>query len=264
MKLPLYQVDAFSRSAFAGNPAAVCPLDSWIYDATLQSIAAENNLSETAFFVPRDGEYHLRWFTPTVEVRLCGHATLASAWVVLHHLDPRRQAVSFFTQSGELRVARDGDRLVMSLPRRDPTIIAPPPALLAALGAPPRTVMASRAGENYLCIYDRGEEVARLQPDFAALAAVDDFGVCVTAPGDGFDCDFVSRYFAPRHGIAEDPVTGSAHCVSTPYWAERLGKPTLFARQISRRGGELWCRLEPGAVVVSGYVAPYFVGEIDV
>lgn len=264
MKVPLYQVDAFSRAPFGGNPAAVCPLPDWLDDATLQAIAAENNLSETAFFVPRDGEYALRWFTPLVEVALCGHATLASGWVVLHALEPRREAVSFATRSGELRVTRDGERLAMRLPRRDPTAVGPPPALAAALGAAPRAVLASREAGKYLCVYDSAEAVARLRPDFAALAAVDELGVCVTAPGDGFGCDFVSRYFTPRYGVPEDPVTGSAHCLLVPYWAARLGREALFARQLSRRGGELWCRLEPAAVTLSGYVAPYLVGAIEV
>ena len=264
MKIPLYQVDAFTRAAFAGNPAAVCPLASWLDDATLQAIAAENNLSETAFLVARGDGYELRWFTPTVEVQLCGHATLASAWVVLHHLDPRRQAVSFATKSGELRVVRDGERLAMTLPRYDPSPLPTPLALAAALGAAPATMLVSREAGKYLCVYDHADDVARLQPDFAALAAVDDFSVCATAPGEGRDCDFVSRFFAPRHGIAEDPVTGSAHCVLMPYWAERLGRDTLFARQISSRGGELWCRLAPRAVTLSGFVAPYLVGEIEV
>ncbi len=262
MKLPLYQVDAFSRTVFGGNPAAVCPLESWIYDSTMQKIAAENNLSETAFLVPRGDEFEIRWFTPKQEVELCGHATLASGWVVLTHLSPRRQAVRFASKSGELRVSRDGERLAMALPRYQPAPCAPPPALVAALGGAPVEVLAH--GSKYLCSFAAAEEVAALTPDLARLQTLDRYGVIVTAPGDGFECDFVSRFFAPGAGVPEDPVTGSAHCLLVPYWAARLGKQSLFARQISARGGELWCTDGAREVTLAGFVAPYLVGEIDV
>jgi PhzF family phenazine biosynthesis protein len=261
MKIPMYQVDAFSQSVFGGNPAAVCPLESWIYDATMQRIAAENNLSETAFLVPRGGEFEIRWFTPEVEVPLCGHATLASGWVVLHELEPQRPAVRFFSKSGELVVARDGEKLAMRLPRYDPKPAIAPASLVPALGAPPREVLATDT--KFLCIYDGAEAIVDMKPDMAALARLDK-SVCVTAPGGAFGCDFVSRFFAPGSGIPEDPVTGSAHCLLTPYWAGRLKRVSLFAKQISKRGGEIWCLLGDKDVTLTGHVAPYFVGEIDV
>lgn len=261
MKLTLYQVDAFSKTVFGGNPAAVCPLESWLYDATLQQIAAENNLSETAFFAPRDGEFEIRWFTPVEEVPLCGHATLASGWVVLHALEPGRPSVRFASKSGELAVHRDGDRLAMKLPRLDPLPAIAPATLAPALGARPREVLATE--HKLLCVFERADEVADLAPDMAALARLDR-SVCVTAPGGAFGCDFVSRFFAPRSGIPEDPVTGSAHCLLTPYWANKLKRDSLFAKQISKRGGEIWCQLGERDVTLAGYVAPYLVGEIEV
>ncbi|MGZ3428120.1 MAG: PhzF family phenazine biosynthesis protein, partial [Polyangia bacterium] len=215
MKLALYQVDAFSRTVFGGNPAAVCPLDSWLYDPLMQKIAAENALSETAFLVPRDDEWEIRWFTPVQEVELCGHATLASGWVVFTHLSPKRQIVRFASKSGELSVSRDGDRLAMALPRWDPEPVAAPPSLVQALGGPPpRQVLAH--GSKYCCVYDSAATVAALHPDMAALAAPNEegrYGVIVTAPGAEYECDFVSRFFAPAAGVPEDPVTGSAHCL---------------------------------------------------
>lgn len=263
MKIPLYQVDAFSRTVFGGNPAAVCPLEAWIPDDVMQKIAAENALSETAFFVPRGDEYAIRWFTPAQEVELCGHATIASGYVVLTHLAPRRQAVHFSSKSGELRVSRDGERLALALPRLEPEACDAPPALMRALGRPPRTVLAR--GSKYLCVYDRAADVAALAPDMELLRELDRYGVIATAPGgDGFDCDFVSRFFAPAAGVPEDPVTGSAHCMLVPYWAQKLGRPTLFARQISARGGELWCSDGTRDVTMAGYVAPYLVGEVEV
>jgi PhzF family phenazine biosynthesis protein len=265
MKIALYQVDAFSRTVFGGNPAAVCPLESWIYDSTMQKIAAENALSETAFIVPAGAEWEIRWFTPLQEVELCGHATLASGHVVLTHLQPKRQIVRFASKSGELAVARDGDRLSMTLPRWEPTPVAASPSLAAALGKPPREILGH--GSKYLCVYDNASDVAALRPDMAALAALDQegrYGVCVTAPGAEFECDFVSRFFAPAAGIPEDPVTGSAHCLLTPYWANALSRSSLYAKQLSARGGELWCSLGEREVRIAGHVAPYLVGEIDV
>jgi PhzF family phenazine biosynthesis protein len=268
MKIPMFQVDAFARTVFSGNPAAVCALESWIYDATLQRIAAENNVSATAFIVPHRGEYQIRWFTPLAEIPLCGHGTLAAGWVVLHLLQPRRDAVRFAsTAGGELRVERDssssdGERLAMTLPRQDPKPLAsPPPALAAALGAPPKEQLAT--DHKYLCVYDDAATVETLAPDFAALAQLDR-SVCVTAPGGAFGCDFVSRVFAPRAGIPEDPVTGAAHCLLTPYWGARLERATLFAKQLSKRGGELWCQLGGREITLSGYVSPYLAGEIEV
>jgi len=248
MKIPLWQVDAFASRPFTGNPAAVCPLEAWLADDVMQAIAAENNLSETAFFVPRSGgDFDLRWFTPAVEVELCGHATLASAWVVLHEMAPGRERVVFHTKSGPLTVTRDGDRLRMDLPARPPRPAEASPELAAALGRAPVTTLRAR---DPLAVFERAEDVRALAPDMAALAALKTgTGVIVTAPGTGADADvdFVSRFFAPAKGIPEDPVTGGAHTTLVPYWAGRLGKPVLRARQVSARGGELACMLEGGA-----------------
>src|SRR5579875_2931381 len=238
MELPIYQVDAFSSSVFSGNPAAICPLESWLPDATLQAIATENNLSETAFFVPRDGAYQLRWFTPGCEVDLCGHATLASAHVLFSELKCGGDTLRFETKSGELLVHREDDRLAMDFPSRPPQPISPDPALVPALGGNPVEVLAAR---DYLIRYASESEVRALTPDMEALKKIDRFAFIVTAPGE--NCDFVSRFFAPAKGVPEDPVTGSAHCTLIPYWAERLGKTELHARQVGPRGGELFCRL---------------------
>jgi len=263
MKLPIYQVDAFARTVFGGNPAAVVPLESWLYDTTMQQIAAENALSETAFIVPKGNEWEIRWFTPVQEVELCGHATLASGWVVLTHLQPRREVVRFASKSGELSVARAGDRLAMELPRWMPEpVAAPPPALARALGRAPTETLAH--GSKYFCVYESASDVAALQPDFAALRTLDRYGVIATAPGAERECDFVSRFFAPGAGVDEDPVTGSAHCLLVPYWGRVLNRSTLYGKQISARGGEIWCTLGKDAVTLAGHVAPYLVGEIEV
>ncbi len=257
MKLRLFQIDAFASRVFAGNPAAVCPLESWPDDATLQAVATENNLSETAFFVPGGNEFALRWFTPTVEVDLCGHATLASGHVVLTILDPARESVTFSSRSGPLTVTRAGDALAMDFPALPPEPCALPADLVAGLGAQPDAVLAEM---DYLAVFASEADVAALVPDMAALARLDRRGVIATAPGE--NVDFVSRFFAPRAGIPEDPVTGSAHCLLTPYWAERLGKDRLEARQISARGGALACELQGGRVRIEGRVALYLDGEI--
>lgn len=261
MRLPLYQVDAFAEKLFGGNPAAICPLPQWLPDATMQSIAAENNLAETAFFVRENGDYALRWFTPAVEVDLCGHATLASAHVVFSFLEPQRRSVGFRTlKAGTLTVARRGETLVMGFPSRPASPVEAPPGLLAGLGGKPREVLRAR---DYMVVYGSAAEVAALDPDFAALAKIDCWGVIATAPGeDGID--FVSRFFAPGHGVPEDPVTGSSHCTLTPYWAERLGKTELKARQLSRRGGALDCALDGDGVSIAGRAVLYLEGQITV
>ena len=262
----LFQIDAFTTDVFRGNPAAVVPLDVWLPDAQMQAIAAENNLAETAFFVPAEGGYHLRWFTPAQEVALCGHATLASAFIVFTALAPSENAVAFHTQSGLLTVSRRGNLLTMDFPKYALASVEAPSTLLNGLGLPPRQVLASLAGDNaateldYYAVYDTEAEVRALAPDFDALRRLDLQGVVVTAPGD--NCDFVSRYFAPRVGIPEDPVTGSIHCALVPYWAERLGKLALHARQVSRRGGELFCENGPDRVRISGYAVKYLEGEL--
>jgi PhzF family phenazine biosynthesis protein len=257
MHIPIYQIDAFTSSLFAGNPAAVCPLDRWLDDATLQSIAAENNLSETAFLFRRNGHYDLRWFTPTVEVDLCGHATLASAFVIFTELETTKDVASFETRSGTLVVRRDGDMLTMDFPARPPSDCTPPEALLKALGQSPVAVLASR---DYFIVYETEEQVRSLQPNMELLRSLDRQGVIVTAAGN--DVDFVSRYFAPAAGIPEDPVTGSAHCTLAPYWSERLGKIRLRALQVSARGGELWCEHRGDRVLIAGQAVKYLHGTI--
>jgi len=260
MNVPIYQVDAFAGKLFAGNPAAICPLEDWLPDATLQSIAAENNLAETAFYVVKDGKYHLRWFTPGFEIDLCGHATLATAHVVM---ELRREVangrVAFASKSGELVVSRDGDLYALDFPARPPVEVASDPKLMEALGATPQLILAAR---DYLCIFETEAEVRAIKPNMEKLAAVDRFGTIVTAPGT--DCDFVSRFFAPAAGVPEDPVTGSAHCTLIPYWASRLGKTKLFARQVSPRGGELWCEHRGDRVTMAGRAVKYLEGNIVV
>jgi PhzF family phenazine biosynthesis protein len=252
MEIPLWQVDAFASRPFAGNPAAVCPLVRWLPDDVLQSIAAENNLSETAFFVPRTGgDFDLRWFTPRTEVDLCGHATLASAWTLMHELEPTRTSVVFHTKSGALRVERSGDELTMDLPARPPRPVDAVGALDRALGATPLQTLRAR---DLVAVFARAEDVRALAPDMGAIEALDGvFAVSVTAPGTGADADvdFVSRFFAPAKGVAEDPVTGSAHATLVPYWSERLGKRTMRARQVSARVGELGCSIDDAGACVT-------------
>jgi len=245
---------------FAGNPAAVVPLERWLDDATLHRIAAENNLSETAFFVGGSGEYQIRWMTPTDEIDLCGHATLASAFVVFQRLEPGRREVSFRSKGGALRVSAEGERLALDFPARPPQPGETARARVAdALGAAPEAVLAAR---DYLAVFATEQEVLRLRPDMAKTAALDRMAVIATGPGA--DCDFVSRFFAPAVGVPEDPVTGSAHCTLVPYWSQRLGRRRLFARQVSPRGGELWCEDRGERVSIAGQVVPYLEGTIEV
>jgi predicted PhzF superfamily epimerase YddE/YHI9 len=256
MELPIYQLDAFASAPFRGNPAAIIPLEMWLPDATMQAIAEENNLAETAFYVRRAEGFQIRWFTPTQEVDLCGHATLAAAAVVL---EQGGSEVTFDSRSGKLRVTRVGDRYTLDFPRLPPQAALAPPGLYSALGASPLAFLRS----NYcFCVFPDAGHIRTLEPDMNALAKVDCFGVIATAPGD--DCDFVSRMFAPAAGINEDPVTGSAHSALIPYWAERLGKRTMFARQISKRGGELWCEDRGSRVGIGGSVIRYMSGRISV
>jgi PhzF family phenazine biosynthesis protein len=260
MKIPLYQVDAFSSRPFTGNPAAICPLEKWLPDEMLQSIATENNLSETAFYIRNGGGYDLRWFTPAVEVDLCGHATLASACVILEiRRETADSRVVFRTKSGELAVERDGDLYALDFPSLPPRPCVVHPGLAEALGASPKIVLAAR---DYLCVFENEAQIMALAPDMAKLAEVDRFAVIVTAPG--CDCDFMSRFFAPSKGVPEDPVTGSAHCTLIPYWADQLGKTKLFARQRSRRGGELWRELRGERVRIAGHAARYMEGVIEI
>jgi PhzF family phenazine biosynthesis protein len=260
MKLRVFQIDAFASRVFAGNPAAVVPLESWLDDATLQAIAAENNLAETAFVVADgSGEYEIRWMTPTVEVDLCGHATLASGWVVMNELEPGRLEVSFRSKSGPLRVAARGERLALDFPSRPGEPADDERGRLAeALGRAPAALLRAR---DYMAVFETEQEVRGLEPDMTKTAALPSLGVIATAPGR--DCDFVSRFFAPRGGIDEDPVTGSAHCTLAPYWSKRLGKTSLFARQVSRRGGELWCEDRGARVEIAGHAVKFLEGVIE-
>lgn len=265
--VPNFQVDAFADRPFAGNPAGVCPLDAWLPDPVMHAIASENAVSETAFFVRRaDGDFDLRWFTPEVEVDLCGHATLASAFLLFDRLEPERTHVRFHTRSGALEVGRSPDGLVMDLPARPP---APAEAGLAgalerALGLSPEAVLRAR---DVVAVLASADQVRALAPDLAAIAALDAFAVCVTAPGGGAqdgDVDFVSRFFAPTKGVPEDPVTGSAHATLVPYWGDRLGRTTMRARQVSRRGGDLGCEWRGDRVVLTGRAVLVKTGAIYV
>jgi PhzF family phenazine biosynthesis protein len=259
MQIPIYQVDAFSNHLFHGNPAAVCPLEKWLEEDQLQAIAAENNLSETAFFVGAGGEYDLRWFTPVTEVDLCGHATLATAFVIFHQIDPKLNRVSFSTQSGTLTVDLEGDLLSMDFPSRPPTPCPAPDDLIKGLKLRPGEVLASR---DCMAVFDSEDVIQSLQPSMDHLSKLEYLGIIATAPGK--TCDFVSRFFAPRAGVPEDPVTGSAHCTLVPYWSEKLGKSKLQARQISKRGGELFCEDLGRTVRIAGHATLYLEGTIRI
>jgi len=261
MRTPIYQVDAFTSRRFAGNPAAVMPLQSFPSDAVMQTIAMENNLSETAFLVKDGEDYRLRWFTPELEVPLCGHGTLASAAVVLERLEPKRTQVVFHTKSGALTVRRAGSAYVMDFPARPSEQCPAPQGLAGALGAEIEEVWVNSF--NYMAVLDSAETVRGLEPDAAAVTRIDRPGVIVTALGDqGYD--FVSRYFAPQKGIIEDPVTGAAHCMLTPYWAKRLGKTSFRAFQASPRGGEVLCRLKGERVELEGSCVFYMEGAAEI
>ena len=261
MRIPIFQVDAFASRLFAGNPAAVMPLERFPADAVMQSLAAENNLAETAFLVPESGDFRLRWFTPAVEVPLCGHATLASAAVVMERLEPQRREVVFHSASGPLRVVRTDKGYGMDFPVRPIERIPTPMAVTAALGVTPAEVYINPF--NYLAVLERPDSLRTLAPDLGAVARLDRSGVIVTAPGDeGYD--FVSRYFAPAKGIPEDPVTGSAHCSLTPYWARRLGRTEFRAFQASKRGGELGVRLLGERVGLEGSCVFYLEGTVEI
>lgn len=260
MKLTIYQVDAFASEVFRGNPAAVCPLDEWIDAELMQKIAFENNLSETAFFAKKDGVYEIRWFTPTFEIDLCGHATLASAFVIFEILRLENERVKFYSrESGELFVERKNDIFVLDFPSRPVSECETPNGLIEAIGKVPKGIFKAR---DYFLVYENEREIAEIKPDFNALLKIDAHGFIVTAKGE--DCDFVSRFFAPEVGVFEDPVTGSAHCNLIPFWAERLGKTEMFAKQISNRGGELFCELEGDRVKIGGSAILYLKGEIYV
>ncbi len=258
MRVPYYQIDAFTNRTFSGNPAGVCVFKEWLPDAVLQNIATENGLSETAFFTRRDDFFELRWFTPLVEVDLCGHATLASAFVLFSELGYRGDRVRFQTRSGWLTATRRGRIVDLDFPSRPPVPCEPRRELAEGLRSKPQEVLKSR---DYMAVYESEAAVAALAPDMGQLARLDCLGVIVTAPGK--EADFVSRFFAPRVGVPEDPVTGSAHCSLIPYWAKRLGKTELSARQLSRRGGELHCRDAGERVLIGGEAVTYRRGELE-
>jgi predicted PhzF superfamily epimerase YddE/YHI9 len=258
MNLPYFEVAAFADKPFRGNPAGVCPLASWLSDSTMQNIATENNLSETGFFVGRGDDYELRWFTPAVEIDLCGHATLASAFVLFSELGFQGDRVRFHSSSGILSVVRTDEILTLDFPSRPPSPCTFPEALVQGLGRRPGEILKAR---DYFVTFSTEDEVRSLKPDFPALATLD-AKVIVTAPGS--DCDFVSRFLAPTAGIPEDPVTGSAHCTLIPYWSQRLNRQKMFARQVSKRGGELFCELAKDRVLIGGKAVLYLRGQIEI
>ena len=260
MQLKIYQLDAFTDKVFGGNPAAVIPLTKWLSDELMQKIALENNLAETAFYTPEGDKFHIRWFTPTVEVDLCGHATLATSYQIFHYENYPKSIIEFNSRSGILKVEKQGDLLELDFPMDKLQPVETPQALIDSLGMTPRETF--KGLTDYMLIFDSESQIKALNPDFRKMSEVDCRGVIVTAKG--IEVDFVSRFFGPNSGGDEDPVTGSAHTSLTPYWAKVLGKNEFNARQISARGGELACKLVGERVKIAGKVAPYLVGEITV
>jgi len=260
VRIPFFIVDAFADREFTGNPAGICLLDAWLPTETMQAIANENAVAATAFVAPERGTYGLRWFTPLVEEEMCGHATMGAAWVVLNRVEPGRRSVLFTSPAGPLDVSRDGDLYALDLPARAPHPCPEPPGLAAALGARPRQVL--RAA-YFIAVFDNAAEIAALTPDFAALARLETPGIIVTAPGTDIGCDIATRYFAPAKGVPEDHVTGSAHAQIVPFWAQRLGREVLEARQLSKRGGRLKCTWRGERVTLAAPARLYLSGEID-
>jgi PhzF family phenazine biosynthesis protein len=259
MKTPYYHIDAFASQAFAGNPAGVCLLDAWLADDVMQSIAAENNLSETAFLVKQGSSYEVRWFTPSVEIDLCGHATLASGHVIFEYVDHGSVRIEFLSKSGSLSVEKRDNLLFLDFPSRKPATCEPPAGIDTIFGISPSDVLCSR---DLLLVFDDEHIIRHLTPDFNAIAQLDHFALIATAPGE--NSDFVSRFFAPGAGIPEDPVTGSAHCTLIPYWSERLRKTELRAFQLSKRGGELFCVDRGDRVLIGGKAVTYLSGTIEI
>ena len=260
MKLTIYQVDAFTSKVFGGNPAAVIPLQSWLDDDMMQKIALENNLSETAFFVKQDKDYHIRWFTPTLEIDLCGHATLASAYIIKTFLEPHLQEITFTTQkAGILKTYSKDGMYTLDFPSRMPTVTKTPPALLESLGV--TTAIEILKSRDYFVVLPNEEAVQNMEPDFSLMKELN-AGVIITAKGHS--SDIVSRFFYPAAGINEDPVTGSAHCNLIPYWSEKLGTAKIYAKQLSKRGGDLWCEYKGDRVLMSGHCVLFMTGEITI
>lgn len=260
MKLNIYQVDAFAENVFTGNPAAVVPLKNWLFDETMQNIAMENNLSETAFFVPAENGFHIRWFTPTTEVNLCGHATLATAHVLFQHLNYQGKEILFQSKSGILNVKRKNEQIVLDFPTSEVIEVKLLENIEQAFGILPQKGFIGR--EDLMYVFESQKEIENLKPDFNFLKTLEMRGIIATAPS--IEYDFVSRFFAPSEGIDEDPVTGSAHTMLVPYWAKSLGKEELVARQISKRGGILHCKHLGKRVEIGGKAVTYLVGEITV
>ena len=257
MALKIYQVDAFTNELFKGNPAAVCPLNEWLDDKTMQNIAAENNLSETAFFVKEDKHYKIRWFTPTVEIPLCGHATLASAFIIFNFLDKNLKKINFNSKSGILSVSRTENLITLNFPYLIVKKVDTPKEIIDSVKIEPTEVFFNK---SYLALYKDENTIRNIKPDFALLKEIHTHGLIVTAPGD--NVDFVSRFFVPDAGINEDPVTGYAHTILTPFWAKKLGKTKLHAKQLSKRGGELFLEDMGKRVNISGQAKLYMIGEI--
>jgi len=259
MKLAVYQIDAFAEKPFEGNPAAVCPLEFWLPDTVMQMIAEENNLSETAFFVPTEAGFYIRWFTPTVEVDLCGHATMAAAYVLFESLGYEQDSIAFESRSGLLRVSRAGELLVLDFPAQPATACETPAEILHAFGIEP---VACLKAEDYLVVFEDEEDVLSAEPRLEQLRKLDGRGVIITAPSEKYD--FVVRFFAPKYGLNEDPVTGSAYTQLVPYWAERLGLHKFRARQLSSRGGDVICVADGNRVAIAGKAVKYMQGEIEI
>lgn len=259
MKIPIYQVDAFAEKLFEGNPAAVCPLENWLEDELLQSIAAENNLSETAFFVKEKNHFHLRWFTPKIEVDLCGHATLASAFIIFNLLNFEEEEINFQTKSGLLKVYKKNELITLNFPAFNLEKTEAPQILINAIGKKPQETF---IGKDYFLVYENEEDIVSINPNFSELKKINSQGFIITAKGE--DCDFVSRYFAPSVGIDEDPVTGSIHTVLIPFWSKRLNRNEMVAKQLSRRKGKLYCKDLGNRVEIAGKAILYLKGEIEI
>ena len=259
MDLSIYQIDAFSSCVFEGNPAAVCPLDEWLPDETMQSIAEENNLSETAFFVPKDDGFHIRWFTPASEVDLCGHATLGSAYVLFNILGYKNQAIQFDSKSGILVVTKQDDWLTLDFPKQPPVYCETPKEIVEAFNKEPIECMMS---EDIIAVFENEIDIESANPNFEQLKKLDSRGVIITAKSMRYD--FVARFFEPKYGIPEDPVTGSAYTQLAPYWASKLGKQKFKAKQLSSRGGELYCEILGDRVLISGKATKYMEGKITI
>jgi PhzF family phenazine biosynthesis protein len=259
MEISLYQIDAFASKLFEGNPAAVCPLDEWLPNKTMQSIAEENNLSETAFFVPKENGLQIRWFTPKGEVDLCGHATLATAFVLFNILGYKRDKIEFDSRSGLLIVTKDNERIVMDFPAQPPVLCDIPKEIVKAFNIAPIECLKS---EDFIVVFEREIDIETAKPDFEQLTKLDLRGVIITAKSSRYD--FIARFFAPKYGIPEDPVTGSAYTQLAPYWASKIGSKRFRVKQVSSRGGELTCEIVNDRVLISGKAVKYLEGKINI